>query len=291
MKYSLDKVKLKFKLTNKNCFGERTKYIYDALIAKYAVPDYIEYVSEPTECFSRFKYRWSLSLRIRGEKEGTLWLGLGYNDTLVKENIGVLEFNPNKSGKRIYEWLQYAFGLRITEISNCDVAFDVPDVDIKDITIKTSADLMTYGSSSNKTLYVAPKGENRIKIYRKDLERANLGVDMAKTLRIEISLTGDWLWRDKSYNADIDKITKVVERLNSVSWINNTDTNDVTLYLLTNSNEEVRQNALNMMSSATRAKYRKMLSSVSTTLDLDVFKFCDIIENLLKPYTRGIKIK
>ena len=291
-KASIDKIRLKLKLReNKILDKGKTPYIYDALVAKYDVPEYIEYLDEPIESLARYRYRWSVSLRIVDEKEGTLWLGMGYNENLTDERKLCVEFNPNKSGVRIFEWLRFTFNLEITSIVNCDVAFDVPNVDVADVTLNTTADVMTYGTVKNKTLYIAPKGENRIKVYQKNIERENVGVDMAKTLRIEISLKGEWLSYNNTANADTDKIMACINRLNSVSWIDNVNSTDVTLYLLLNSPTDVRKTALSLMSSATRAKYRKMLQAQSNTLNLDYLTFCDLMHILLKPYLRGIKIK
>lgn len=291
-KASIDKIRLKLKYRDNKILDKgKTPYIYDALIAKYDVPDYIEYLDEPTESLARYRYRWSVSLRVVGEKEGTLWLGMGYNENLTDERKLCVEFNPNKSGVRVWEWLRFTFNLEITSIENCDVAFDVPGVNVADVTLNTTADVMTYGTVKNKTLYIAPKGDNRVKVYQKDVERQNVGLDMAKTLRIEISVKGEWLSYNDTYNVDTDKIIACVNRLNSVSWIGNTGSTDATLYLLLNSPSEVRQTALSLMSSATRAKYRKLLQVQSCTLNLDYVTFCDLMHTLLKPYLRGITIK
>ena len=76
------------------------------------------------------------------------------------------------------------------EIISFDIAYDVPEASVKDVYINTRADVMTYGKTDNKTLYIAPKEDKsgRVKVYNKDKERERLGIEKEKTLRIEASI-------------------------------------------------------------------------------------------------------
>lgn len=294
MKYSLDKIKLQCKLGNKQLLTHnKCSNIYDDLFnsAIEKIPKRFEVVSKSRPIFVPYSYRYGITLRVVGENEGVLWLACLWNgESSYKPNakLCLIEFNPNKKSKLIFEYLVYKYALKVEEIKSCDVAFDIQNVTINRLFVDTRCDVMTYGNVTNYTTYIAPKARNgRVKIYQKDIEREIVGEKLEKTLRIEVSCKGDYVDWDTIYNKDLTEIEKAVKNLNSVRWLIIDDNlNEAAVLLLVNADTQIRKNALNAMSINTRAKYKKILCEYSESLNLELFQFVNILEELLRPYKK-----
>ena len=295
--YSCDKIKLKGKLS-KQYFPFPQKSKIRSWI-DYCLPEWCECVKF-TECLYAFKYRYSYTLRIKGEKEGVFFIAEYYNGDFreqasVPEKF-ILEYNPNKSGSRIYEEFCSTFLFTFTEITSFDIAYDIPNANVNDVFINTRADVMTYGKTTNKTLYIAPKEDNsgRVKVYSKHIEREQKGIEIPDTLRIEATIKCKGL--DFSfislYGKTLEELDKTLNHLNSVKIKKQADTFcDWKVFALSRLSPEELQTALNMMSSTPRAKYRKLVcEDTYYTLGLDLMTFCTHISTILTPWIARFKI-
>lgn len=295
--YSCDKIKLKGKLkTETFLFPQKTKI---RSWVEYCLPDWCECI-KANECLQAFKYRYSFTLRVKGEKEGVFFVAEYYNgdfreQTYVPEKF-IIEYNPNKNGSRIYTEFCETFLFYFTEITSFDIAYDVPNATANDVLIDTLADVMTYGKTLNKTLYIAPKEDNsgRVKVYSKHIEREIHGEELSETLRIEASVKCKGL--DFSsisiYGKTFDELSKTVDHLNSVKIKAKTSTaDDWKTYALSRLSPEDLQTVLGMMSVNIRTKYRKIVCEASYyTLDLDLMTFAEHISTILNPYIARFKI-
>jgi len=222
--YSVDKIKIKgkFKTKHYNDFPHKTKV---SLWVEFCLPDWCECIKEFPECLRPFKYRWSFVLRCKGDTEGVFYISEWYNGDFKEAreypDRFLIEYNPNKSGARIYQEFCDNFIFRITDIVSCDLAYDIPNADIGDVLLDTRCDVMTYGKTSNATYYIAPKEDEsgRVKVYQKDVERETKGKSLEKTLRIEVTLKGDYLSSKTihlTHTKTVEQLTKAVDHINSV---------------------------------------------------------------------------
>ena len=298
--YSVDKIKIKGKFKTKHYkdLPHKTKI---SLWIEYCLPEFIECTKEFPENLHPFRYRWSFVLRCKGDNEGAFYISEWYNGDFkeAKESPDrfLIEYNPNKSGALIYAEFCNNFIFRITDIVSCDLAYDIPNADIKDVFLDTRCDVMSYGKTCNSTLYVAPKEDEsgRVKVYQKDLERESKGKDLEKTLRIEVTLKGDYLSTKTihlSHQKTIEQLTKACEHLNSVKIKQGAASSDdwkvLALSLLS---PEDLQKCLALMDKNTKLKYRKCITEATyTCLSLDIATLCSHIVKTLEPWQRRIKV-
>ena len=247
-------------------------------------PSYIEVKQEVFDVLTRFAFRYSVTLMVRGEDEGAVyvadWYNGDYQNPLGDPYLVLIEYNPNKPGAKIYDYLRQTFFLKIVEIVSCDLAFDIIGASRSDVLVKTACDIMTYGKQSNNTLYIAPKQDQsgRVKVYQKDKERENNGVTIDKTLRIELTVKKDILsapcivgsnahYTDKAEVA----LLRCCEHLNAVHIKTAAEaTEDWKVYALAHLSPEDLSQCLGLMSKATRGKYRDLATEVSyETLNID----------------------
>ena len=299
--YSLDKIKLKGRLTkpkNKRINPGITKISY---FVQFGLPEWCECINE-YESLQPFKYRYAFTLRVKGEKEGVFAIFEYYNGDFREQRpipeAFMIEYNPNKSGSRVYDlFLRVTnYNFKFTEITSFDIAYDLPNATVNDILIDTKCDVMTYGKTHNKTHYIAPKEDRsgRIKVYNKHKERELQGIEMSDTLRIEASVKCKGLDFKKIsvYGNTHDELFKVIDRLNSVKIKRqNEATDDWKVFALSHLQAEDLEKCLAMMSINVRSKYRKLIINSSYyTLDLELTTFIEHIGNLLKPYERRFKV-
>lgn len=299
--YSLDKIKIKGKLkTNKHSWiPNQTKVSY---WVQFKLPDWCECIQE-AECLHPFKYRYMFCLRVKGDKEGTFtifeWYNGDYKESKQKPDSFIIEYNPNKSGQRIYEWFCNCFIFKFTEIISFDIAYDIQGYSPEDVLLDTSCDVMTYGKTSNKTLYIAPKEDRsgRVKVYAKDKERQSKGNDelLDKLLRIECSIKCSGLdFSTIHINGKTEEeLSKCVRHLNSVKIKSASQSAaDWKLLALMNVPPDILQQCLSNMAEATRVRYKKLLTSDTYfSLDLDIPTLLQHITQLTKPYSERIKVK
>ena len=297
---SVDKIKIKGKFKTKHYkdFPHKTKV---SLWCTYCLPTWIECIKEFPENFHPFKYRWSFVLRCKGDNEGVFYISEWYNGDFKESrecpDKFLIEYNPNKSGAKIYEEFCNNFIFRITDIVSCDLAFDIPNVDISSVRLDTRCDVMTYGKTNNATYYIAPKEDEsgRVKVYQKDVERETKGKDFAKTLRIEVSLKGDFL-STKTIHLNHEKtyqqLSKAVEHLNSVKIKQGAaSTDDWKVLALSLLSPEDLQKCFSLMDRKTRSSYRSRITeSTYVCLALDVPTLCGYICDSLKLWQRRVKI-
>ncbi len=297
---SIDKIKLKGKLNRrfKAHFPHRNKI---NLWCDYGLPEWIECINSYENCFTPFKYRYCYTLRNKGDIEGSFTIFEWYNgdiaDCKQKPENFMIEYNPNKSGAKIYKEFCNQFLFEIVDISSFDIAFDIENKSIDDIMIQSTCDIMTYGKLANKTLYIAPKekGCGRVKVYNKAKERENVGQDLPDTLRIEVTIKNSSLARNTIYlhGKDLVDLEKICDRLNSVKIkARDKPSTDWKLYALTQLAPDELQKCFNMMASETRAKYKKQLyNKFYTSMEIEVIDLCKLLTELLKTWVERIRIK
>ena len=292
---SLDKIKFKGK------FQKYKKHKDDYNLVKIRswcekCSDIYDVIAYP-ECFKEFRYRYSYTLTVKGEREGAFYVGEWYNGEIKeqreKPDLFVIEYNPNKSGVVIFRDFCDNFIFKITEICYCDLAYDVPDVDIKSVLLDTTCDIMTYGKTHNATYYIAPKEDQsgRVKIYQKDKERKSVGEEKEKTLRIEISLKGKLLKCNLITDLDREVLEKCVNRLNSVKIaVSAAESEDWKIFALSKLSPEDFQKCLGMMASQARRKYKNLsFGTRYDTLGIDIPTFVGDLSKVLSPYNRWRK--
>ncbi|MBE6533905.1 MAG: hypothetical protein E7678_02920 [Ruminococcaceae bacterium] len=297
--YSIDKIKLKGRLRcDKNIsFPHESKI---SIWCNYRLPKWCELINE-SECLTAFRYRYCFSLRVKDEKEGTFTIFESYNGDFREQRqvpeAFLIEYNPNKSGQKIYDLFCKNFVFSITDIVSFDIAYDIPGATAQDVLINTKCDVMTYGKVNNRTLYIAPKENEsgRVKVYTKSIERATVGIDMTDTLRIEASIKCKGLDFNtvSVYGKTLEHLSRTVEHLNSVKINKNAENlTDWKSFALSRLTAEDFQKCLSMMSINIRSKYRKeIISTTYYTLDLDVMTFLTHITTALAPWKERIKIK
>lgn len=296
--YSCDKIELKCRLKKYN--GDIPHKSKIRTWIEFCLPDWIE-CTHSYESMQPFRYRYAYDLKVKGSKEGVFHVREWYNGDF-KEQKQIPEaffigYNPNKEGSRIYREFRDNFIFDIVEIVSFDIAYDVPEASVKDVYINTRADVMTYGKTDNKTLYIAPKEDKsgRVKVYNKDKERERLGIEKERTLRIEASIKCKGLdFNTIHVSGDIEKeLQKTVDHINSVHIRNDTvGVTDWKLYALLNLPPGELENCLALMTAPTKRNYKKLVNANGYyTLELDVPTFVVHISNILKPYQQRIKIK
>lgn len=296
--YSVDKIKFKGKLNKSQKGYNKTKIRAWCL---YTLPSSFECVKEFPENFSLGCYRFSFALRCKGDTEGIFYISEWYNGDYSSQKESpdhfLIEYNPNKSGAKIYEVFCNTFIFTIVRILSCDLAYDVSNASVSDVLLDTKCDVMTYGKTYNKTLYIAPKEDRsgRVKVYQKNIERESKGEAIEKTLRIEVTLKGEFLDEPVIYlnhSKTYEQLTKAVEHLNSVKIKRETpESDDWKVFALTQLSPENLTKCLAMMSSTPRAKYRKLINeSTYYTLEIDLPTLTIHISTALNMWRRRVKI-
>jgi len=297
--YSIDKIKLKGRFQNQKHLWIPNKCKISTW-CEYCLPDWCELISE-NESISAFKYRYSYTLRVKSDTEGSFFVCEWYNGDFREQkqipNAFMIEYNPNKSGAKIYKEFCENFIFWFTEIVSFDIAYDVPGYTVNDVFVDTIADVMSYGKTYNKTLYIAPKEDRsgRVKVYSKHIERQAHDVDMPETLRIEASIRCKGLDYNKLHLSGdtFEQLIKTVNHLNSVKIKRNSeDKEDWKIFALSCLSPADLTKCLSLMGVNTRSKYRKAIEEASYfTLDLDVMTFALHIAEALEPWKARIKVK
>lgn len=292
---SLDKIKFKGRIKTTK---RKLEYICSHVCEWIERKAYKNYdVTEFPENFREFKYRYAFILFLPEDKEGAFYIAQGYNGEFKEQRARpeqfVIEYNPNKSGAKIFRDFCDNFLFEITDICYCDIAFDIPGADIKDVLLDTTCDVMTYGKIHNSTYYIAPKEDQsgRVKVYQKDKERERIGEEKEKTLRIEISLKGKYLSSPILNELDSEVLEKCVNRLNSVKIaVPAPELDDWKLFALSKLAPDDFQKCLGMMSFKTRERYKCFsFGTKYDTLGIDIPSFVNEIGKALAPYSRWRK--
>lgn len=280
--FSIDKIKLKMKTQRLARFKS-----YPSVHAYFVfnkLPNTYEILTENYNDMRPYHYRDSWTLRVKGETEGALYLAAWYNGSYTEgreqPHQVLIEYNPNKSGQMIYDFLKGTFFLKLLDILSCDLAFDIKGASRADCLIRTACDVMTYGKLANNTLYISPKQEHsgRVKVYQKDTERKEKGMDLEKTLRIEVSIKSDILsahavvgstptYTDRAEIA----LLRCCEHLNAV-YVKTVaeQSEDWKVYALSQLSPDALTRCLSMMTAPTKRRYsREVLASSYENLNLD----------------------
>ena len=228
-----------------------------------------------------------------GEKEGSIYIGFNQNDPVRKKRYIKIEYNPNKAE------LPYPVGSLINQldckfvkVQSIDIALDFDGLSLDDYRVNTRGDTMVYSSGINKTFYVRPKGEGRIKIYDKTKERAKLGIEIPQTLRVELTMKEPDFFRYNTLgNAQLDYIRRYTGYLSEVSVRRRSavlpacdiEYNKVILYLLNNVDQVTANNAIALMSVNKRSVYRDLMShSEFEQIQIDDFVMLDTLTTLIR---------
>lgn len=292
---SLDKIKLTCKVKKSNLkYFRITDNIENLFLF---IPPHTNIVIVSENISTRvFGYRYLYCLRLKDDTEGVFTIGIGYNGTWnskPKPKQFFIEYNPNKSGHIIYKWLCSRLTFEVLEVNKFDIAYDIMHQSIHKLFIDTKCDVMTYGTLSNYTTYIAPKEDKsgRIKIYQKDIERKTQ--DLKPTVRIECTVKIPYLDFDTVLLSErtFDELNKCVNRLNSVYFRKTCDDDDWQLVSLLNLSTDQLRDVLALMSYNTKSKYKSKIVSNSFNLSLDVSTFVIHCITLIKPYTERIIIR
>lgn len=297
---SIDKIKLKGKLKK----GVKVHYPHFDRIehwCNYGLPKWCECIKAVENCFALMTYRNSYSLKVKEDEEGVFYIASWYNGEYKEQRERpynfLIEYNPNKSGERIYKEFCQKFLFVLTEICSFDLAYDIPNATTQDVIIDTKCDIMTYGKTSNKTIYIAPKEKRsgRIKVYTKSIERQAHGEEMPDTLRIEASIK----CRGLDFNSInlsarvIEELTKVVEHINSVKIKEKaSNSDDWKVYALSHLTPEDLEKCLSLMAQASKVKYKKLITGDNYyNLSLDIATLVNQVSNLLTSWKERLAIK
>lgn len=221
-------------------------------------------------------------LGLTSDRDASFYIGYDYVtlDTRLHSDVVYVEYNPNKSSRLWYLFCSHVETFRTIDVVSFDLAFDFPNLDRNFVGYRGSCDTMTYGTTNNSTLYIAPRTHEsgRVKVYQKDIERSSKNVAMTKTLRIEISCK-------QSYDCAL-----LVRRLNSLYYFHKTEQlelcDDPFLYLLLSAPPWDVDRALSLCASQKRAKYRKLLAQAGYDTPLFCLEdttLATLIDALLAP--------
>ena len=279
---SIDKIKLKMRICRVKGFVNRpsihTHFFYGKLPTVFEVKTLAE------DDFRPFRYRYSYTITMKGETEGALYVAEHYNgdykDSKQKPYQVLIEYNPNKSGDIIYSYVKGTFFLKVVDIVSCDLAFDILGATRADCLVRTACDVMTYGKLSNNTLYISPKQEHsgRVKVYQKDIERADKGVTLEKTLRIEVSIKSDILSTNRIVGTDAhytdraeQALLRCCEHLNAVHVKTAAEQGeDWKVYALSQLSPDALSHCLSLRSAPTKRRYSgEVLAASYENLNLD----------------------
>ncbi len=227
------------------------------------------------------------------EPEGTIFLGFILNAPIPKTKYFKIEYNPNKVQLPVpVTSLINQLHCRLVKVQSIDVALDFEGLAIDDYRVDTRSDTMVYSSGINRTYYIRPNGEGRIKIYDKTKERAKLGIEIPQTLRVEMTIKDpDFFQYNLVHELYVQDISRYIGYLSEISVRRRTAVipgddrkyNPVILYLLNNVDQETAKTAISMMSVNHRAKYRDLMThSEFERIDIDPITFLDTLTYMIR---------
>ena len=189
---------------------------------KYRVDTQVEYWNSTK--YENFKHNFRVS-----EDEGSFWIGYAHNSQRNSEKVDTLmfEYNPNKlqGTEHVQELLEKFFWHYNFEVSSCDIAVDLYDINMEtdvlwDKGIKKS--YREYKENGTKTIYMG-RGDNQVRIYDKAREQG-LKEDIQLT-RYEVSMAVNESARELEsfvYEVDLPQIY-VIPTFKYDFELNNTD--------------------------------------------------------------------
>lgn len=289
---SIDKISV---ILKSNCFDltERFQLYYDRLLKTHTCDEH----------FTSYKlasYKDNYTFIEHGQKEGSVYVGLSFNDFKDYGNCQKyikIEFNPNKTTvpPPLKDFL-HSVGARYFKVQSCDVAFDFEGLKPADIRYCTKADIMLYGKLFNLTHYTRPKAEHlRCKLYNKTKERAKLGENIPQTTRLECTLKHPTFHesnimhqKDFEYIKEFCRVLaefyipcdmpKLIDSLTAKYG----PYNEAILYLLDCVTPEQQHEAISRMAKNSQSKYRAFLrAGTREPFVLDEFTIADQLTKML----------
>lgn len=206
--------------------------------------------------------------------ESTVYIGHGFNsfENYRDFGLGVMEINPQKTAYFLLKKLMTV--AKPFEVKRFDIASDYENQTFANLVYQTRADVMTYGTTSNYTLYIAPKSRSgRVKIYRKDLERKN--DNQPPIIRVEMSVN----------KSCVDYVSHA-ERLCGIGFLVATPDE----LLLAHVPDDIRRAYLASVSRPTRTKMQKALRFNADMINIDAMELQALCEHLLLPYYKRGKL-
>ena len=169
---SLDKISMIYKICFKNDLVDFLSFDNKMNEAGYFIKDQFNSTRYGT-------YVYNYNYLKTGDKEGGIYLGFFQNDPVRHKRYIKIEYNPNKVDLPTpVSSLVKQLHCKLVKVQSIDIAFDFEGLTIDDYRVNTRGDTIVYSSGINKTFYIRPKGEGRIKIYDKTKERAKLVIDI-----------------------------------------------------------------------------------------------------------------
>lgn len=283
---SVDKIALIYKLSNKITNINFDKFDNKMLDSHFLVKDSF---TSTKICSYQYNYTYIKN----GSIEGVIYIGFIFRDVTSTKPYIKIEFNPNKVELPycITEFL-YFYNAKFFKVQNCDIAFDFQGLTINDYRVCTRSDTMVYSTGLNRTYYIRPKTDFRVKIYDKKIEREKYGISIPQTLRIEITLKNPTFFETNiKTDSDFEYIHTVTRYLSEISLRRFTsflptdiDTyNPAFLYLLNNVDVHTATEALSMCDKKTRQKYKKLQTMTDfEKIDLDSLALLDILTDYIR---------
>lgn len=216
-------------------------------------------------CLNRVygQYRNSITVRYADEEGWVFvrWCSISRSNHLNESCIR-LEFNPNKTS--LGDDILRACKVRVVSLHSLDVAFDFARKRVENVILNSGReDFMLYGANGVYTQYLAPKARTgRVKVYQKDVERAKVGREVrGDLLRVEVTIKGGDIYPKRGLDVTDEMRMDWADaetRLGRLRYKSG-ETEDAFLFLLQAVDEVTRREALRLVGSQKRAKYRALL--------------------------------
>lgn len=245
-----------------------------------------------TMALNKYQFAFTLTPIENGrEKEGVVYFAWCWNGSFSnpKPNAHrfVIEYNPNKAPIEFIQDFRYFTKAEYKEILSVDLAFDFSVPRHYAIVNKSNRSYMAIGRGDTFTEYLGYNNRHaRLKVYDKAKER---GLDIDLT-RVEVSVTDGLdsllLVIDKKHKLTdslINSFEKVSNVLSCVSIFDPMSECDPLIRLLISASPMEREIYINSRGHNQRAKLRKALRNVCSTVDYSAFEIYDILlERLVK---------
>ena len=285
-KISLDKISMVYKIGFR--YDVVNVDVLDTEMNKY---DY--YMKEQFSSTRYGTYQRNYTYIKSGEPEGIIYIGFVLNAPIPKTKYIKIEYNPNKVYLPVpITSLLNQLECTLMKVQSIDVALDFEGLTIDDYRIDTRSDTMVYSSGINRTYYIRPNGEGRIKIYDKTKERAKFGIEIPQTLRVEMTIKDPDFFQYRFYrNYELEFANRYAGYLAEVSvrrrtaMLPNADTgfSAAILYLLNNVDQITANNAVSLLGKNQRTKYRDLMTrSEFERIDIDEITLLNTLTDMIR---------
>lgn len=254
----------------------------------------IAFVQEQPRTMALNKYQFAFTLTPveNGKaKEGVIYFAWCWNGSFSNPNPNahrfIIEYNPNKVPLEFIQDFRYFTKAEYKEILSVDLAFDFSVPRHYVIVNKSNRSYMAIGRGDTLTEYLGYNNRHaRLKVYDKAKERV-LDTDLTRVeVTVSEGLDSLLLVIDKKHKLTdslINSFEKVSNVLSCVSIFDPMCDCDPLIRLLISASPTEREIYINSVHYHTRAKIRKLLRTVCSTVDFSAFEIYDLLlERLVK---------